>query len=63
MTNFPDFVDGATWMEMYNEAQTTRNPGVTPKYSQEQIENTRLGTNPYMYPSVKWNDVISRIWP
>ena len=58
MTNFPDFVDGATWMTMYNEAQVTRNPGITPKYTQEQIENTRLGTNPYMYPSVKWNDVI-----
>ena len=58
MTNFPDFVDGATWMTMYNEAQVTRTPGITPKYTQEQIENTRLGTNPYMYPSVKWNDVI-----
>ena len=39
MTNFPDFVDGATWMTMYNEAQVTRTPGITPKYTQEQIEN------------------------
>lgn len=59
MTNFPDFVDGATWMEMYNEAQLTRNPQLKEgKYSAEQIENTRLGTNPYMYPDVNWNDVI-----
>lgn len=60
MTNFPDFVDGATWMQMYNEAQTTRNPGMTPKYSNDMIENTRLGTNPYMYPDVNWNKVIFR---
>ena len=58
MTNFPEFVDGATWMEMYNEALTTRTPNATPKYSQEVIDNTRLGTNPYMYPNVNWNDVI-----
>lgn len=58
MTNFPKFVDGATWMEMYNEALTTRTPNATPKYSQEVIDNTRLGTNPYMYPNVNWNDVI-----
>lgn len=58
MTNFPEFVDGATWMEMYNEALTTRTPNATPKYSQEMIDNTRLGTNPYMYPNVNWNDVI-----
>ena len=58
MTNFPEFVDGATWMEMYNEALTTRTPNATPKFSQEVIDNTRLGTNPYMYPNVNWNDVI-----
>lgn len=59
MTNFPDFVDGATWMEMYNEAQLTRDPSLTQgKYSTELIENTRLGTNKYMYPDVNWNDVI-----
>lgn len=58
MTNFPEFVDGATWMEMYNEALTTRTPNATPKYSKEIIDNTRLGTNPYMYPDVNWNDVI-----
>lgn len=56
--NFPDFVNGATWMEMYNEAQLTRNPGATPKYSQLDINNTRNQVNPYIYPDVQWKDVI-----
>ena len=56
--NFPDFVNGATWMEMYNEAQLTRNPGATPKYSQLDIDNTRNQVNPYIYPNVQWKDVI-----
>ena len=56
--NFPDFVNGATWMEMYNEAQLTRNPGATPKYSQLDIDNTRNQVNPYIYPDVQWKDVI-----
>ncbi len=56
--NFPDFVNGATWMEMYNEAQLTRNPGATPEYSQLDIDNTRNQVNPYIYPDVQWKDVI-----
>lgn len=56
--NFPDFVDGATWMEMYNEALLTRSPGATPKYSQERIDGTRNGLNPYIYPNVDWGDLI-----
>ena len=56
--NFPDFVNGATWMEMYNEAQLTRNPGATPKYSQLDIDNTRNQVNPYIYPDVQCKDVI-----
>ncbi len=56
--NFPDFVNGATWMEMYNEAQLTRNPGATPKYSQLDIDNTRNQVNPYIYPDVQRKDVI-----
>lgn len=58
--NFPEFVDGATWMEMYNEAQLTRNPGSTVQYSDGLIENTRSGVNPYLYPDVNWGDLIFR---
>lgn len=58
MDRFPDFVDGATWMELYNEAQQTRNPQATLRYSQELIDNTRSGINPYVYPSVDWTKKI-----
>ena len=54
----PEFVDGATWMELYNEAQTTRSPQSTPKYTQQVIDNTRNHVNPYVYPDVDWQDMI-----
>ncbi|MDO5607356.1 MAG: TonB-dependent receptor [Capnocytophaga sp.] len=56
--NFPNFVNGATWMELYNEALTTRNPLAAPRYSQFQIDATRAGVNPYVYPDVNWKEVI-----
>lgn len=56
--NFPEFVDGATWMELYNEAQAARTPGAVPVYVNEQIENTRRGVNPYVFPNVNWRDVL-----
>lgn len=56
--NFPDFVDGATWMELYNEAQQTRTPGSAIKYNQARIDGTRNHLNPYVYPDVDWGDLI-----
>ena len=56
--NFPKFVNGATYMEMYNEATLARNPLATPKYSQLDIDNTRNQINPYVYPDVDWSNVI-----
>lgn len=56
--NFPKFVDGATWMELYNEAQLTRNPSLQKTYSDERIKATREGVNPYLYPDMDWRDLI-----
>ena len=56
--NFPKFADGATWMEMYNEAMTTRNVTAIPRYSQTQIDATRNHLNPYVYPDVDWGDLM-----
>ncbi|WP_343556358.1 TonB-dependent receptor [Sphingobacterium sp.] len=56
--NFPDFVNGPTWMELYNEALTTRNPTANPRFSQELIDNTRSGKNPFLYPDVNWKELI-----
>jgi tonB-linked outer membrane protein, susC/ragA family len=58
--NFPEFVDGATWMDLYNEAQLTRNPGSTKRYNDDLITNTRNKVNPYLYPDVDWGDLIFR---
>ena len=54
-----DFVDGVTYMKLYNEAQAARTDGnFTPRYSQEQIENTANNVNPYAYPNVDWYDML-----
>ena len=55
----PDFVDGATWMELYNEAQTARGASVG-RYSQELIDLTRSHQYPLVYPDVDWQDVMFR---
>ena len=60
--NVPKFADGATYMRAYNEAEQARSltPITSPKYSEDQILNTELGTNPYVYPDVDWFDQIFR---
>ncbi|MGV3504670.1 MAG: SusC/RagA family TonB-linked outer membrane protein [Adhaeribacter sp.] len=55
-TKLPDLVDGATYMEMSNEAVTTR--GGIPVYSQSDIDQTRSGSDPYLYPNVNWMDEV-----
>lgn len=61
ITKFPEFVDGPTWMTMYNDAQRYRYSGdgeVVVRYTPEVIENTRNNVNPYIYPNVKWEDYL-----
>jgi TonB-linked SusC/RagA family outer membrane protein len=53
----PKFVDGATYMEMFNEANTNQGSG-TGLFTAAQINNTRNGLDPYMYPNVSWYDEI-----
>jgi len=48
--------DGITFMETFNEALVTR--GKEPFYSQEKIDNTKAGTNPYLYPNVDWYSML-----
>lgn len=60
--NRVEYVDGARWMEMYNEALVARTPSATPKYSQQQIDYTRSGINPYVYPDVDWYDLMFKDW-
>ena len=44
----PKYLDGADYAKLYNEALGRDN------YSPEYIQNTRLGTDPYLYPNVNW---------
>lgn len=55
-----DIADPITYMKMHNEAVTTRNPLAAQPYSQEKIDNTIAGTNPYVYPSVDWYNMLFR---
>ena len=58
LDKFPDFVDGARYMEIYNIARESR--GYLPTYTQDEINWTRTGANPYIYPDVDWGDVLFR---
>jgi len=46
----PKFLSGADYAMLYNEALGREN------YSKEYIENTKNGTDPYLYPNVNWFD-------
>ncbi|MGN0191068.1 MAG: SusC/RagA family TonB-linked outer membrane protein, partial [Candidatus Cryptobacteroides sp.] len=57
-TSEMEYVDGARWMEVYNEALTSRNPLSAPRYSQSDIDNTRSGVNPFVFPDVDWYNLL-----
>lgn len=52
-TSKPKFVDGARFMELYNEAVTSQGTGAT-LYTPEQIANTRNHVNGQVFPDVNW---------
>lgn len=55
-TNTKNFhtADNITYMKQANEAATTRSPLGYQPYSQNKIEHTMAGDNPYLYPSNDW---------
>lgn len=55
----PEFVDGTRYMEMFNEAVTTRNTGEV-LYTQNKIQGTRSHLDPYAFPDVNWYDELFR---
>jgi len=50
------FVDGPTYMQVQNEA--LKNMGSLPIFTQQQIDRTRSGYDPYYYPNVNWIDEL-----
>lgn len=51
------FVDGATYMKMYNEAVTNQGTGSV-LFTQAQMDGVAAGTDPYIYPNVDWYSEI-----
>lgn len=59
-TSTPKFVDGATYMKLYNEAIDNLGSGSIP-YSQEKIQGTQSKTDPYLFPDVNWyNELFNK---
>ena len=48
------FADNVTYMNLANEAVTTRDPSQPVLYSQSKIDNTAAGGDPYLYPNNNW---------
>jgi TonB-linked SusC/RagA family outer membrane protein len=53
-----EMADPVTYMQLHNEAVTTRNPLNIQPYMPEKIDNTIAGTNPYVYPAVDWYKML-----
>lgn len=54
----PDFIDAPTYMDYINEANM--NSSGTTKYTQEQIDITRAGSDPIHYPNTNWMEETMR---
>jgi TonB-linked SusC/RagA family outer membrane protein len=46
--SLPKYLPAADYMTLYNEART--NDGLAPRYTTDEIDNTRSGVNPVRYP-------------
>jgi TonB-linked SusC/RagA family outer membrane protein len=59
-TNTKNFklADNITYMTLANEAALTRSPLAIQPYSQNKIEHTRAGDDPYLYPNNNWIDQL-----
>lgn len=58
---YPDFLGAADYMGLYNEALA--NDGLSPKYTDDQIANTRNGTDPIRYPDEDYfNSTYLKDW-
>ncbi|TKC12774.1 TonB-dependent receptor [Pedobacter polaris] len=55
-TTIPKAADGVTYLQMANEANTTR--GGSPRYSEDVIRKTFTKEDPILYPNVNWMEEI-----
>jgi len=52
------FTDNITYMKTANEAAVTRTPLAVQPYTQNKINHTAAGDDPYLYPSNNWIDQL-----
>lgn len=52
--------DPLTYMKLANEAALTRNPLAPIAYTNDKIDNTVKGANPYVYPAVDWTKLLTK---
>lgn len=57
-TSTIEMADPITYMQLANEAVTTRDPLKATPYSKTKIDNTIRRTNPYVYPAVDWMNML-----
>jgi TonB-linked SusC/RagA family outer membrane protein len=53
-----EFLDGVSYMRLYNEARLTRDPQLGTFYDEQKIQATERGEYPMIYPNVKWYDAL-----
>ncbi|MDR1202717.1 MAG: TonB-dependent receptor [Tannerellaceae bacterium] len=58
-TQLPEFVDGAKYMEVVNAARILSN-AEGQGYSAEDIEKTRTGADPDLFPNMNWLEAVTR---
>lgn len=55
-TKKPQMLNGIQYMQLLNEAR--ENMGQSPAYTQAQIDMTKSGLDPYLYPNVNWMKAV-----
>jgi len=55
-TALPEYLNSAQYAELYNKARA--NDGLTPFYSQEEIDHFKNGTSPRMYPNEDFYNIF-----
>jgi TonB-linked SusC/RagA family outer membrane protein len=53
-----EFLNGVSYMRLYNEARITRDPLMGTYYDEQKIQSTERGEYPMIYPDVKWYDAL-----
>ena len=56
LKRLPDYVDGAQYAELANEAAVASN--MSPIYNGTEMDIIRYGLDPDLYPNIDWQDVI-----